>query len=85
MTPEQLIDLVAVVRPIVNSGKAAWLALDEFLKKLETRIDQGEPMNVPLTQAQVDAILAHYVPIYNSMVTNIEAAGDALGSDNFSA
>lgn len=84
MTPEQLLQTIPPIREAVNQGIEAYQAMDAFLRKLETRTHQGEPMNVPLTQDQVDAILAHYLPIYQTLLTNIEAAGDLLGTDSFS-
>lgn len=83
MSPEQLIQLVKDLRPLVNNVVKAGSALDALLTRVEIKIDQAEPLNVPLTQAQVDAIIAVYSPLYAVALHDVEASGDALNSDVF--
>lgn len=83
MNPQTLVATVATIRTAVWAGKRAWQSLDQLLARVERNIDRSDPVSLPLTQAEVDNIVAVYTPLYNAALTAIEQAGDTLGTDAF--
>lgn len=83
ITPEQLRATVVLIRNATHSGMLAWGQMDRLITRIERQLDQSEPLNPPLTQAETDRIVATYLPMYQNILSLIEQAGDALGTDNF--
>lgn len=81
MNPQQFIILVNDLKVKANAGVRAWISLAALLDKVSTYYNN--PLNIPLTQSQVDDIITIYLPLYQATLHNIEAAGDALGTDLF--
>lgn len=82
MTPQELIDAVAFLKEAGSNGARAWVEFQIFVKKLEGAVIRNE-FEPALTQADVNTIIQNYITPYQQRLAEIEAAGDALGSDLF--
>lgn len=83
MNQQQLLAVVLDLLQKTQNGANAYANLSTLLKKVFTLISPQGELSVTLTQAQVDGIVNTYLPLYQQALTAIEAAGDALGTDNF--
>lgn len=84
MTPEQLVTTVQTIRATIGPGKLAWDKLDALVRRVERKIDRSDPLDLPLSQTEVNHIVSVYAPLYQTTLHDIEVAGDALGTDAFS-
>jgi hypothetical protein len=84
MTLQELKDTVTAVGTAKNLGLSAWGKMDSLHSVVDELIKTNEAYGVTLTQTQVDALVGLFSPQYNAILTEIEDAGDALGTDAFS-
>lgn len=82
MNPQQLIDFLATLGPATRAGITAWRKFDELVQEVKAVAIKSD-LALPLSQAEVDHILQVYTPLYNQALTDIELAGDTLGTDVF--
>lgn len=82
MTPQQLIDTVNQLELASKEGVKAWREFSLLISKVRSAVRRSE-LELPLSQADVNQIIQMYAPLYNQVLTKIEAAGDALGTDSF--
>ena len=81
MTPQEFTDLVNNLRIMTQNVKQAAFELDSLVERVQILIDRSDPLSLPLSQAEVDHMVAVYSPLYITALTNLEIASDALGSD----
>lgn len=80
-----LAQLRTLVQDLVNKTDAVGVAqanLRAFLETITVGIAPG-PVSSVLDQADIDEIITAQTPLYNALLTALETATDALGTDAF--
>lgn len=74
------------IKTKADAAKAAVDSLIAYVDMFNLTISDQNPTSAYLegNVGSVDAVIAAFIPDYNSILTQVEAATDALGTDIFS-
>ena len=78
MNEQQILNTIATKRVLANNGLIAYQQLLGLLARAERSVKRNE-FQQPITQAELDYLVAQYTPLYTAALANIKTSTAALG------